>query len=675
MLDNRGLVFIQGINEDDGGSNGSGKSSFINAIKEILFAQNDTGKSKANVINKHEDWDNGMFGVLWLKDRRNIEWRIIVARKWKWKDEYDGMFGLAAPGSTHPYNSQAANSSVRSNGDQYEGTDIFLERWDGDSYTWVDERPTSTGNKTFEDTQKKIIDEIVGMTYDQFSAYVCLGQKAESALVNGTSGSREKIIQSVADVTVWTKAAEIIKTTQSNREIDLNNFKQKLSGMQSVYTAIGDNAAKINETKHLISQAEQIVENNNASIANLNAALMSYNMKIAEDDVSGIPDELDILKAEERHAVERLQKAELPARPQELIDVEEEVGKLNYDLMTLRNSIENFERLGTGECGTCGQVITGKYVKDEIKALKQELKSTESVHKTKLARQEELRNEYNKNVENVKLENTNKHNHEMQGIEESRSRLVARQQVHNDLQMKITNLENEHANILSMQSVQNQHIASLKSTLQTLEGEDNRKQQIEKEMSVIQSTITQIEEEIKHMKWTEKNLKKLRIQEYNSVIERLNILLSEELYELWGPRLSVRFVTASAKTRGSGVKQGLDLMVSTPKKTGIPSEMYCGGETKAIVVAMFKSMIRLSIERGVAVNLSAIDEIDKDLDDQKTDRLVEAYQSIVDQSSTCFVISHNSRLINTLRPNETWIVRKKDEMATIEIPNPYEAAA
>ena len=162
-LVDQGLTFINGINEDHGGSNGASKSSFINAIKEILYSRNDSKKSGSHVINNHNDWNNGYFGIIWLSDHLGNDWRIMNVRKWKGNPPDAGI--LAQP------------STILSTGGSYEDTDIFIERWEGDR--WVDERPTSEGNKTFNDTKKKIVDDIMCMTYDQFNSYVCLGQKSE----------------------------------------------------------------------------------------------------------------------------------------------------------------------------------------------------------------------------------------------------------------------------------------------------------------------------------------------------------------------------------------------------------------------------------------------------------------------------------------------------------------
>jgi DNA repair exonuclease SbcCD ATPase subunit len=181
-----------------------------------------------------------------------------------------------------------------------------------------------------------------------------------------------------------------------------------------------------------------------------------------------------------------------------------------------------------------------------------------------------------------------------------------------------------------------------------------------------QSELTSLTDEIQHLRWVERNLKKIKLTEYEAAIERLNVLIAEELHRLWGPGLGARFVTAQDKARG-GVKQELELMVYSPKKDEVSIELHSGGEKKTVIIAVFKAMSRLAAERGLSVNLVAIDEIDKDLDDIGTDGLVESFESIASNSSSCIIISHNTRLLNTMCFDDIWTVRKSNEFSTIEI--------
>lgn len=676
MLDGRGTVFIEGYNHDDGGSNASGKSSLFHAIKEILFAKNDTGKSGSHVINNHEDWKNGAFGIIWLIDRHGNYWRIINARKWKMKKKYAGMFGISSPGGMST-SSKVASSTILNTGGSYEGTDVFLEKWDQNAYLWTDERPTSLNNKTFKDTQKKIVEDVIGMTYDQFSAYVCLGQKAESALVSGTSGAREKIMQAVADVSIWTKSADIIKTTYTDKETQLSNLEYQLSGVKSAYETIklNNSEEKVKSINNQIYNVNQSLQHQINNLSSINIRLKDLHSKMQGLDIHAINDELDILQAEERHSIERLNNVVIPEPDPKIKELSEKIGKLNYDIMITNSSIDKFEKLGIGDCGECGQTITDEYLNKEIDKLKGKIPILKD-NRHKLQKElSNIENAYEESVLNIKNTARDKYDNEIKHLKEARQKLLDRQQIYNNLSQQIVQTESEYQNCQGMINSAQTQINMLNNNLESVNLEINKANEVKANIDKLQKNIDDLDNEIRHLKWTEKNFKKLKLQEYNSVIDRLNQLVKEELYELWGPRIQIQFVNTKPKTRGSSVKQELDILVTSPKKKSVPIEMHSGGETKTIVVAVFRAMRRLAKERGVGVNISAIDEIDKDLDDTKTDRLVQAYELLSEDSSTCFVISHNSRLKNTLRADEVWTVKKQDGMSIIEMPNYHRAVA
>ena len=175
-----------------------------------------------------------------------------------------------------------------------------------------------------------------------------------------------------------------------------------------------------------------------------------------------------------------------------------------------------------------------------------------------------------------------------------------------------------------------------------------------------------LESDIKHYKWVERNFKKVKLQEYESSIERLNQLVNTELHSLWGHGMSVRFVTAKETSRGTGVKRELNILIETPKKPSVPIGLYSGGELKAVVIAVFRAFRQLAHERGLGVNISAIDEIDKDLDDHNADGLVNIFSEISKDSPTCFIISHNARLLNTMSFDRVWTVVKENEFSRID---------
>ena len=660
-LNDKGCVFLRGINEDNGGSNGSGKSSLLNAIKEILFGKNDSGKSGANVINKHKDWDQGMFGVVWLRDHFGKHWRILSIRKWK--------------GETPDFILQNGNSQVLMTGQSYTGQDVFIEWWDGQC--WVDARPTaSKDHKSMTDAQSMVSEKVLLMSYEQFSAYVCLGQKAESALVSGTSGEREKVIQAVADVSIWTKAADIVKDTYTNKLTIQTNLEYEISGMKSALTSIHiPSENDIKSAQLLIENAKREEDRLNTELVKIRHQLADIEQARAYLNAEGIEQEIDILRAEERHSRERYNMAIVFNQNEQIKPIEEELGRLRYDHMTSVSEFNKYQELGEGECNHCGQMVTGQHLERQKVELHNKVGHLSNQIDTLHLKVKALYDTDAKRKELIEVEAKAKFDAEISSWQQAMNDLIDRQRQYTVLGTNIQGLEQQYQQIKQQITVQPSYIHSAQNNLDYLLSRVTERQQVEEKIRQLEQSHINGASEIEHLRWTERNLKKLRVQEYESAIVRLNQLLAERLWELWGAGLQARFVTATSTTRGQNVKSGLEFLVDTTNKTGVPIELYSGGETKIIVVAMFLSMIELAAERGSGVNIAAIDEIDEHLDDYRADRLVDAIDAVVRRVSTCLIISHNARLLNTMSFDETWTVRKKNEFATIELVAQAQVAA
>ncbi|KKM80380.1 hypothetical protein LCGC14_1340450 [marine sediment metagenome] len=662
ILDKRGVVFIQGINEDhNDSSNASGKSSFLNSIKEILCGENDTGKSGNHVINNHIEWKNGCLGALWLYDRNNVFWRIFMLNKWK---------GGIPEGFTMPWEFKlglGGLSEVKQNGNQYTGSDIFLERWDGQ--IWVDERATSIGSKVRKDTRIKILNDVIGMTYEQFSAYVFLGQKAESALVHGTSGSREKIVQAVADVSIWDKAAKVVNTTYTPKENEIKTLESKISGLQSaINTFTIPSNEEIQQMRDNIQSMIDHIEQNTIQLLELNTNLNNSNIKIKEtvESNADVQQEIDILTAEERHAVERYGKHEDPERPKKIGELDTEITKLDLIITQNANKMEKYDDLDEGDCPTCDQKITAEHLLTEIGRLEKENVSLEKQINDCRNEFTNLNQEHLTNVTSARKESKDAYDLSVISINKRKGELQIKLIDISVLRLSQTDITNKQSFIKTDNINTQSQITSTQLSIDSMVARQQEYEQSKQLLYTETDRLSNLNIEIAHLKWVERNLKKFKLHEYESAITRLNELIKIEMSMLWGPGMSARFTTAAEKAKG-GIKQELNLLIQTANKPSVPIEMHSGGELKTIVISVFKAMRKLANERGVGVNISAIDEIDKDLDDYNTDALVDAFSSIAEDSSSCFVISHNSRLLNTMRFDEIWVVRKKNEFAKIEL--------
>jgi len=651
-LENIGTIFIRGVNEDHGGSsNASGKSSFINVIKEIVYEDNDTGKSGPNITNKHKDWNNGYFLGLWLRDSLSQRWRILSIRKWTGDPPDESI--LREP------------NDVVTNGGKYQGSDLFLDRWDGQR--WIDERQTSMTNKTTKSTRGRII-EIIGMTYEQFSAYVCLGQQAESMLVSGTSGEREKIIQAVTDVTLWERAAVSVNGLINTKTTEHQQLLAKFSGLDSAIKTITvpsteEIAAANNELE--VVRREHTNIGALLSKAIVDEMTIKNELDVAKKEASGINQELELLVAEERWSQERLQSVSCP-EPPEIEVLNKEIFNLGDLIARNNNLITKYRSRGEGTCSACGQKITKEHLDIEIKALESENKPAQLKLSVSVTQKTQLVVQHESKKQEIQQAAKQKFDYEMAAIRQSRDRLTKSAYAYLPIESKLENIRGEIKSIKAQLSAQESKVSSINNRIKMMADKIDEHKQLIGMHAEVYAAVTSLSREIEHMNWVVRNFKKIKLTEYESAIDRLNVLLNEELYKIWGPGLSARFITAKDKAKG-GIKQELDLMVYSPNKDEVPIEMHSGGEKKAVIIATFKAMKRLSNERGLGINLAAIDELDKDLDEASTDRLVEAFESIANDSPSCIVISHSARLLNTMQFDNIWTIRKSNEFSTIEL--------
>ena len=171
---NKGLVHLQGINEDKGGdSNGSGKSSLFYSICELLFQKNPTELKDDNVINSV--WNQGMAGRLLFMDSSQTHYRITYCRKWK-----KAFYEVDNDSSTN-----------------YVGTGLFLDKFDSVTRQWKDFR-----GPTMKDTREKIQD-IIGLTYSNFLAIAYMSPRVGSKFLRGTNKDRMVILSGITGVEEW----------------------------------------------------------------------------------------------------------------------------------------------------------------------------------------------------------------------------------------------------------------------------------------------------------------------------------------------------------------------------------------------------------------------------------------------------------------------------------------
>lgn len=660
-LHEQGRVYITGTDVDRGTSNGIGKSSILNAVKQIAFGENDTGHGAGDVVNTNKLWNKGQFGVLWFINHDDIKYRVIQTRKWT-----DEEIGTSIIG-TEP-------STVLSTGNTYTGTDVFVEYWDGDE--WVDDRPTSQGAKTILDIQKYVCKDVLKMTIDQFSAYVSIGQRAMSVLTNGTSGEREKIIKAVVDVSLWERAAELAKVKASSIQVEvdaLNIRHQTMEGWLSKFTYPSDHEmSEVVVGLESLKLAKQVADQERqTAVAEYSAAQSA--LLTAETASQAHARQMDALR--QHYDSLQLERGAVSFRPIKYSDTHEElkakIAEYSLDKAILAKELAAIKNNVSGICPYCKQTLPSHPVENHSEETVNKIKSLDllisDANRQLFMLEQFERSNYNIETEALVKDIDLKIKTILQSIS-AMSTQVDHSSLKNDLLLKQSHLNTKE---IAFKSI----VRDIQVATKQLEDMVARRDQYTKaldEKNALAGTIESKLLDVQHAQFLDKHFKKIKLQEYDVSIERLNQLLAEELETIWPGGATARFVTAQTKASGKGVKQGIDLIVSVTGRGDIPIGMYSGGESKMIVFAVFLAMRTLAFERGVGVNFAAVDEIDDALDNTNIDNLILAFDRLK-HTDTCLIISHNSRFVNSMDFDNTWTITKKNDMSSVDYTGDYNA--
>jgi DNA repair exonuclease SbcCD ATPase subunit len=157
-----------------------------------------------------------------------------------------------------------------------------------------------------------------------------------------------------------------------------------------------------------------------------------------------------------------------------------------------------------------------------------------------------------------------------------------------------------------------------------------------------------------------------------SSIDRLNAILAEVLGEI-DPSLKVwcQSFRYKAKAPKQVVKQDdliheFTIFVRDGTKSVVPLELYSGGESSVIAIALMVAQWRLSSEQGGGTNLLALDEIASALDQRSSQLVANFIESLKTVGKTVIMISHNN-LIDIMDFDHKWRVTKKNDISSIEV--------
>ena len=663
---NKGLIYLEGINEDKGGdSNGSGKTSFFNAICELLFMENPTGEKSDSVINSV--WDKGMSGRILFTNYKGEHYRVTYCRKWK--------------GPIYPADND--------NKIQYVGTGLFLDYYDGG--IWRDLRGSG-----MPDTHKKILD-IVGMTYDQFLAISYMSHRVGNQFLRGTNKERMDLLSGITGIEEWDSILDECRSRKKIMNNQISNLEQRVSFEQGSVQTLQEqfqNAKAFDWDLHVMNLEDKLESQrkqwrlSQAKIDQLVYQIGDLKKKqeasFNKDRVAKIQKEIEALNIELKKTERSLSSGSFQVSPDEYL--QKTLQTLNSDLSKTRGMLSAYlgeagSILDMEECPTCKSKIT-KAKKATIQSRVSELQETiVSLEKDVLRAKSDLETDF----ANKKKE-----------AEEERGALANEaNRIRLSIQRKVEDNNKEHAAYVAfepeIQGYQNT-LYTLQKQLQTCETEGiNIKSQIESAQKAV-SDINALEEQIQEKKrqvvfyenevnnvkkelniylWLIDNIPYIKLHKLSTAMVDISDLCNQYFDEM-GDSLRVNLTSFEEKAKKKNAADVKDLMKSEIKveitdgaKT-IPTKLWSDGELSKVSLAVVWALHSMANRSGQGCNLMLMDEVFSFVDSNNSQKIATSLSNSL-KKGTVFLTDNSGSVKDLLNFDHLWTARKSNGQTVVEV--------
>jgi len=667
-LSDCGLIRLLGKNLDkdpDGqASNGSGKTSFFNAITLCLFGKietysGDTISPSDEVINEalgkglciRTEWING----------RSEHWRVTIARKWKGQTPYENDSGQFPFG----------------------GTDIYLEQEvEG---TWIDKRKAESPK-----TRKAVI-EAVGMSYERFRATSYLAQNRGGLdFLKGSHAQKMSIFTDAIGLSLWDQAIEIYKSNAKECETSLSGLSAKRSeliGQKKSLVILTDSEAEV--IRLSISNAIQEIGKQQATQVQLQATLESLIQDLGQIQKGANP-----YSAERLHIGTEIQNLQnelaygirearlTPFWPE--MQVTSEADKLAWNKFNqAKQRWEDFVSGKMSVCPTCGQAlnIDGEILRQEALKLQEESdkislryqECEDILYRVRVAGSVKWFVHVDTNL--VHLENN------LWKVTQQENEWVASQQQKDEaLKSKQGQLQTIRAQLVTIKD----QILSLETNrafaLERLSRNDNAKYQlskVEEELALVEKQITGVNQDLTEWQWLAKfsGDKGFKSWKVDIATEQLNGFLADALADI-DPSFSVWCKTYRVRPGFENKPESeltLDeivpeytVYIKEGTKNAVPFYLYSGGETTLVALPFVAAFWRLTNDQGQGTNILLLDEIAGALDSRSAQLATNFIQGLKSKGKTVLLVSHNQNA-DVLDYDATWVVTKKSGISQLSV--------
>lgn len=588
-LRDRGLTIIEGQNVGNTAfrSNGAGKSILPDAITFCLYGVTVRDLKNDEVINEDEGKNCGV--VMNLTDDDGTEYEIGRYRKHK-------DFGN--------------NVIIRQN-----GNDIS--------------RSSIADNNRF-------IEELVGLSHTAFTNSVVFGQGVVKYFASYTDREKKQVLEQLLEVTIYEKALNHIK--ELKKDLD-SQYKEYVIKIQEIDEQIRQETERIKEYEGMQDNFETKRDERLEAIAEKVESKEKHLKKLIRSRKK-LKIQLRKLK-EQIHSYDK-KKHENVMRTskkltKELANIRAEINSEERSIRKNNNAMKNTLSDIEGQCPVCLREVDEGDTEHVVAEYKKIIKEHEDNIKELQQKEEEV---------SAKLE-------EIEQLEEKLDaeyeQFLKSEEVVDAKKREVRRADRD------VQSVE-EDIEELAEEFEEIEQEEGYEEVIKKAKGVLTShkkkrtMLLKDKEEagetLNYYKFWEVGFgnKGIKALLFDSVIPFLNEAVGKYIDILSDSTIEIKFSSyKQLKTKGK-TKEEFDVRI-TNKKGSKNYKGNSGGERRRVDLAILLAFQKLVASRShKRVNFVIYDEVFENLDEIGTEKVVQLLKEIYSGDTSCFVITHNSKL-------------------------------
>lgn len=627
-LADRGLLLIEGQNDDDesANSNGAGKSSIVDALCWCLFGVTARGVSGDAVINKKAKKECVVGVEVWTED-------------------------------LNCYYIERGRKSKRL------GNNLIVQHVVIDG---LDVGGSCELTKTTVAETQKVVNDILGCSYEVFTASIYAAQEKMPDLPALTDKVLKTLIEEAAGIDRLQKASEIAKNKYDKAHDEVESIQQKIDWTTNVLKASEESIGRLKE------QDEDYVKKQQAKIAEL-----TDDKKIAEAEIAKITllskTDIEVLENRANVVKEQLNNySTLEAQGRKLqndfnieqnkcVLLKSDIEKTKKRIEALNQDATNLNsKIGT-RCEECGKVYKAedldtakKAVESQIVKANEELTSQMQGFMTQLEKAKSFArkvSEFKKNLPDVTALVT-----ELSAID---SKLKNNQNHTFEIKSKKERVEMIRKNILECETALGEESPYNKLIAKEVENvSENTQKKAQLEQSLLEAQETErVADSVRQLY----SVKGIRAHILDTTTPYLNERTAFYLNTLSDGEISATWQTLTKTVKGD-FREKFSIEVQSVKGATCFAGLS-GGEKRKVRIATSMALQDLVTSRAEnPINLYIADEVDHAIDASGLERLMTILDSKAKEHGTALVISHNS-----LRDwiDNTITVVKKDGSSTL----------